>query len=100
MSVEALRVIVKAVKVLLKTEFVRRAVFCLKGRENVPRGLEIVVETAKMLVRVCRGAISKKLLPNLCKTMGTLLNILEKSRGDPDQNSYRIPLTSGPDPDP
>ncbi len=33
------------------------------------------------------------------QTMETLLNLLEKSRADPDQNSYRI-LTAGPGPDP
>jgi hypothetical protein len=65
--------IVKVVKVLLKTAFVGRAVF--KGPENVTRSLEIVVESAKVLVqyvedcRLVQALLVRDSLPNLCKTM-------------------------------
>ncbi len=78
---------VEAVKVLLKTVF--WAVQCLKGRENVTRGLEIVVEAAKVLEA---ALLVKDSLPETMQIDGiTILYCLEKSRADPDQNSYRNP---------
>jgi hypothetical protein len=72
---------------------------CLKGHENVTRGLEIVVEASKVLED---ALFVRDSLPETMQNDGITV-LLEKSRADPDPDQKFFPnptLTAGLNPYP